>query len=60
MLENPVQECFIDHDMMTVRILYYAKGDFCCLLKASINSLVPDQDRQNVGPGLGPNRLTFG
>ena len=35
MLENPVQECFIDHDMMTVRILYYAKGDFCHLLKAS-------------------------
>ena len=50
----------IDHDMMTVRILYYAKGDFCRLLKASINRLVPDQDRQNVGPGLGPNRLTFG
>ena len=32
MLENPVQECFIDHDMMTVRISYYAKGGFCRLL----------------------------
>ena len=36
MLENPVQECFNDHDDCT-RILYYAKGDFCRLLKASIS-----------------------
>ena len=34
-------------------------GDFCRLLIAFANSLDPDQDRQDVGPDLGPNRLTL-
>ena len=32
--------------------------DFCHLLITFANSLDPDQDRQNVGPDLDPNRLT--
>ena len=32
--------------------------DFCCLLITFLNSLDPDQARQNVGPGLDPNCLT--
>ena len=36
-----------------------ASGDFCSLLLTFVNSLVPDQDRQNVGPDLDSNRLTL-
>ena len=32
-------------------------GDFCHLLITFINSLDPDQDRQNVGSDLDPNPL---
>ena len=34
-------------------------SDFCRLLLTFANSLDPDQDRQNVGPDLNPNRLTL-
>ena len=40
-------------------ISFYASVDFCRLLIAFANSLDPDQDRQNVGPELDPNRLTL-
>ena len=33
--------------------------DFCPLLIVFANSLDPDQARQNVGPDLDPNYLTF-
>ena len=33
--------------------------DFCSLLITFANSLDPDQDRQNVGRDLDPNRLTL-
>ena len=33
-------------------------GDFSCLLILFAKSLIPDQDGQNVGPDLDPNRLT--
>ena len=36
-----------------------SRGDFCHLLITFANSLDPDQDRQNVGPDLVPNCLTF-
>ena len=35
-------------------------GDLCRLLITFGNSLNPDQARQNVGPDLDPNCLTFG
>ena len=38
---------------------FLATGDFCRLLITFTNSLVPDQDRQNVVPDLDPNRLTL-
>ena len=38
---------------------FLARGDFCRLLMTIANSLNPDQDQQNVGPDLGPNRLTL-
>ena len=31
----------------------------CCLLLTFANGLDPDQDGQNVGPDLDPNRLTL-
>ena len=34
-------------------------GDIYRLLITFANSLDPDQDRQNVGPDLDPNRLTL-
>ena len=34
---------------------FVAKADFCCPLICFANSLDPDQDPQNVGPGLDPN-----
>ena len=34
-------------------------GDFCRLLKTFANVLDLDQDRQNVGPDLDPNRSTL-
>ena len=37
-----------------------ARGDFSCLLITFVNSLYPDQARQNVGPELGPICLTPG
>ena len=36
-----------------------ARGNFCRLLINFANSLDPDQNRQNVGPGLDPNCLTL-
>ena len=38
---------------------FLASGDFCHLLISFSNSLDPDQDGQNVGPDLDPNRLTL-
>ena len=35
------------------------KINLCRLLITFPNSLGPDQDRQNVGPDLDPNRLTL-
>ena len=35
-----------------------ARGNFCCLMITFVNSLDPDQARQNVGPDLDPNCLT--
>ena len=37
----------------------FVSGDFCGLLITSANSLGPDQDRQNVGSDLDPNRSTL-
>ena len=36
-----------------------ASDDFCHLLITFANFLDPDQDGQNVGPDLEPNRLTL-
>ena len=38
---------------------FHASCDFCHLLLTFTNCLDPDQDRQNVGPDLDPNRLTL-
>ena len=38
---------------------FLASGNLCCLLITFANSLDPDQDRQNIGPDLDPNRLTL-
>ena len=38
---------------------FHANGDFCRLPVTFANCLDPDQARQNVGPGLDPNPLTF-
>ena len=38
---------------------FLSSGDFCRLLITFANSSDPDQDRQNVGPDLDPNHLTF-
>ena len=38
---------------------FTGSGDFCRLPITFANSLGPDQARQNVGPGLGPNCLTL-
>ena len=38
---------------------FFASGDFCHLLITFENGLDPDKDLQNVGPDLGPNRLTL-
>ena len=40
-------------------IPFFASDDFCHLLITIVNSFDPDQDRQNVGPDLDPNRLTL-
>ena len=37
----------------------FVSGDLYRLLMSFANSLDPDQDRQNVGPDLDPNRLTL-
>ena len=39
--------------------LFLPSGDFCRLQITYANSLDPDQDQRNVGPDLGPNRLTL-
>ena len=39
--------------------LSFASDDFCRLLITFANSLDPDQDLQNVGPDLDPNRLAL-
>ena len=38
---------------------FLASSDFCHLLITFANSLDPDQDGQNVGSDLDPNRLTL-
>ena len=38
---------------------FLASGNFCRLLINFANSFDLDQDRQNVGPDLDPNRLTL-
>ena len=38
---------------------FLARGDFSHLLIYFVNSLDPDEDRQNVGPDLDPNSLTL-
>ena len=38
---------------------FLANFDFYCLLITYANRLDPDQDRQNVGPGLDPNGFTL-
>ena len=38
---------------------FLASDDLFRLLMIFVNSLDPDQDRQNVGPDLDPNRLTL-
>ena len=38
---------------------FLASCDFYSLLITFAISLEPDQDRQNVGPDLDPNSLTF-
>ena len=38
---------------------FLASGYICRLLITFENRLDPDQDRQNVGPDLDPNRLTL-
>ena len=48
-----------DHSVLDVTKLFLAKCDFCRLLITFANGLDPDQDRQNVGPDLVPNRLTL-
>ena len=37
---------------------FLASGDFCHLLITFANRLDPDQDGQDVSPGLDPNCLT--
>ena len=37
---------------------FLARGYFCYLLKAFVNSLDPDQDQQNTSSDLDPNHLT--
>ena len=39
---------------------FLVRGDVSRLLMKFANSLDLDQDRQNVGPDLDPNRLTLG
>ena len=39
-------------------IVTRSRLEFCLLLITFANSLDPDQDRQNIGPDLDPNRLT--
>ena len=38
---------------------FLASDDFCHLLITFANRLDPNQDRQNVGSDLDPNRLTL-
>ena len=45
--------------MQLIVQLFIARGDFCCLLITFANSLILDQNRQNVSPDLDLNRLTF-
>ena len=40
-------------------ISFFANANFCHLLITFANSLDPDEDRQKVGPDLGPNCLTL-
>ena len=36
---------------------FFARDHFCRLVITFVNSLDPHQDRQKVGPDLGPNHL---
>ena len=44
-------------DYFTYFSSFLVSGDFYHLLIIFANSLDPDQERQNVGPDLGPNRF---
>ena len=46
-----------NYQVFTVKNFVLASSDFCHLLITFANSLDPDQDRQNVCPGLDPNHL---
>ena len=37
---------------------FHASRDLCLLMIIFANALDPDQNQQNVGPDLDPNRLT--
>ena len=56
-------ENMVSHDLacyIVERInSFLASDDLFRLLMIFANSLGPDQDRQNVGPDLDPNRLTL-
>ena len=52
--------CFeTDGPISLVINAFLASVDFCRLLITFANSLDPDQDQQNVGLDLDPNRLTL-
>ena len=44
---------------LIIKKTFACQRRFFCLLIAFANSSDPDQDRQNVGPDLDPNRLTL-
>ena len=51
-------QCFTHMEGKFPFNLILARGDFCLLINFA-KSFDPDQDRQNVGPDLGPNHLTL-
>ena len=49
-----------NNEDLASRVEYFLdNGDFCRVLINFVNHLAPDQDRQNVGHDLNPNRLNF-
>ena len=49
----------VDRLCSSVTNYFLASDDFCRLLITFANSWDQDQDQQNVGADLDPNRLTF-